>query len=68
MQFESRIQLKKVKNGNTLVIGLADHSDEAEYVCSVSAYKKTEIRHNVRIRGKGCNLNLFLSPSLPHFS
>ena len=52
MQFESRIQLKKVKNGNTLVIGLADHSDEAEYVCSVSAYRKTEIRHNVRIRGK----------------
>ena len=68
MQFESRIQLKKVKNGNTLVIGLADHSDEAEYVCSVSAYSKTEIRHNVRIRGKGCNLNLFLRPSLPHFS
>ena len=52
MQFESRIQLKKVKNGNTLFIGLADHSDDAEYVCSVSAYTKTEIRHNVRIRGK----------------
>ena len=56
MQFESRIQLKKVQNGNTLVIGLADHSDEAEYVCSVTAYKKTEIRHNVRIRGKYCML------------
>ena len=41
-----------MKNGNTLVIGLADNSDEAEYVCSVSAYRKTEIRHNVRIRGK----------------
>ena len=68
MQFESRIQLKKVKNGNTLVIGLADHSDEAEYVCSVSAYRKTEIRHNVRIRGKRCNLDSLLRPSLPHFS
>eukprot|EP00092_Neocalanus_flemingeri_P000881 GFUD01000938.1.p1 GENE.GFUD01000938.1~~GFUD01000938.1.p1 ORF type:complete len:1259 (+),score=360.25 GFUD01000938.1:95-3871(+) len=47
---ESRIQLEEVENGNTLVISLADRADEAEYVCSVSAYRKTEIRHNVRIR------------------
>jgi len=49
-KFESRIQLEVEENGNTLIIGLADHSDEAEYVCSVSAYKKTEMKHNVRIR------------------
>ena len=30
MQFESRIQLEVEENGNTLIIGLADHSDEAE--------------------------------------
>ena len=53
MQFDSRIQLEKKENGNTLIIGLADPSDEAEYVCSVSAYKKTEMKHNVRIRGRG---------------
>merc|ERR1719186_1242406 len=45
----SRIQLEEVENGNTLVINLADDTDEAEYVCSVSAYRKTEIRHEVRI-------------------
>eukprot|EP00092_Neocalanus_flemingeri_P000880 GFUD01000937.1.p1 GENE.GFUD01000937.1~~GFUD01000937.1.p1 ORF type:complete len:449 (+),score=131.49 GFUD01000937.1:118-1464(+) len=49
---ESRIHLEEVENGNTLVISLADRADEAEYVCSVSAYRKTEIRHNVRIRVK----------------
>jgi len=46
----STIQLEEEENGNTLVISLTDHTDEAEYVCSVSAYRKTEIRHNVRIR------------------
>ena len=65
MQFESRIQLEVEENGNTLIIGLADHGDEAEYVCSVSAYKKTEMKHNVRIRGRGRDYpDSFSYPSL----
>jgi hypothetical protein len=31
------------------VIKQASPTDEAEYVCSVSAFMKTEIRHEVRI-------------------
>eukprot|EP00091_Calanus_sinicus_P022514 TRINITY_DN7165_c0_g1_i1.p1 TRINITY_DN7165_c0_g1~~TRINITY_DN7165_c0_g1_i1.p1 ORF type:complete len:132 (-),score=17.23 TRINITY_DN7165_c0_g1_i1:29-424(-) len=46
----TRIQLDEVENGNTLVIQQADHTDEAEYICSVSAYRKTELKHNIRIR------------------
>ena len=34
------------------MIKQANPADEAEYVCSVSAFKKTEIRHEVRVRGK----------------
>ena len=34
------------------MIKQASPTDEAEYVCSVSAFMKTEIRHDVRIRGK----------------
>ena len=57
-QSTSTIQLEEEENGNTLVISLTDHTDEAEYVCSVSAYRKTEIRHNVRIRGNILVLNV----------
>ena len=46
------ILLDEVDNGNTLVIQQADHTDEAEYTCSVSAYRKTELKHDIRIRGK----------------
>ena len=51
-QFEERIHLEKKSGGNYLVIKQASPTDEAEYVCSVSAFMKTEIRHDVRIRGK----------------
>ena len=51
-QSNSKFQLDEVDNGNTLVIQQADHTDEAEYICSVSAYRKTELKHNIRIRGK----------------
>ena len=34
------------------MIRQAGAADEAEYVCSVSAFILTEIRHDVRIRGE----------------
>ena len=30
----------------------AEQADEGEYVCSVSALKRSEIKHEVRIRGE----------------
>jgi len=45
-----RVMLEHKENGNNLVITNAEHTDEAEYICSVSTYKKTEIRHNVQVR------------------
>ena len=46
------LQLTEEPNGNTLVISLADENDAGDYICQVSTYKPTEIKHSVRIRGK----------------
>jgi len=35
-----RVMLEHKENGNNLVITNAEHTDEAEYICSVSTYKK----------------------------
>merc|ERR1711892_1494533 len=48
--YEERIHLEKKSGGNYLVIKQAGPADEAEYVCSVSAFILTEIRHDVKIR------------------
>lgn len=47
---DNRVQLEETENGNTLVISLAEPSDAGEYICQISAYKPTELRHSVRIR------------------
>ena len=49
---DPRLQLVKEKDGNTLVISLAEEEDAGEYVCQVSTYKPIEIKHSVKIRGK----------------
>ena len=52
------LQLTEEPNGNTLVISLADENDAGDYICQVSTYKPTEIKHSVRIRGK---INFFFN-------
>ena len=53
MPDESRsFQLTEEPNGNTLVVSLADENDAGDYICQVSTYKPTEIKHSVKIRGK----------------
>merc|ERR1739838_1242552 len=47
---ESKIHIEESKNGNTLVIDNVDDSDEADFSCSISAYRETEIHHNVKVR------------------
>ncbi len=49
---DTRIKLEETEDGNTLVISLAEPADAGEYLCQISAYKPTELRHSVRIRGK----------------
>ena len=48
---DSRFNLEENENGNTLVINDADHGDQGNYVCSVSAYKRTELHHKLVIKG-----------------
>lgn len=47
---DSRIKLEEEQNGNYLVISLAEEADGGEYVCQISAYKPTELKHSVEIR------------------
>jgi len=49
---DPRVTVEDKENGNNLVIANAKHTDEAEYICSVSTYRKTEISHNVQVRVK----------------
>lgn len=49
---DARLQLVKEKNGNTLVISLAEEADAGDYTCQVSTYKPIEIQHSVKIRVK----------------
>ena len=52
MQEDNRVELIDETNGNYLVISLAQESDGGEYTCQISAYKPTNLRHSVTIRGK----------------
>ena len=47
-----RVKLEETENGNTLVISLAEPEDEGTYTCQISANKPTELKHNIKIRGK----------------
>ena len=51
-QNDKRLSLEETPNGNILVISLAEPKDEGEYICQIGAARKTELRHNVKIRGK----------------
>ena len=48
---DKRVRLDEEKNGNHLIIGQATPEDSGAYTCQISAYKPTEITHNVIIRG-----------------
>jgi len=47
-----RFQLVKEADGASLVISLAEEKDAGKYVCQISTYKPTEIKHTVKIRVK----------------
>lgn len=49
---DARLQLIQETNGNTLVISLAEEEDAGDYICQISTYKPTEIKHSVKIRVK----------------
>lgn len=48
----SRLSVEKEKNGNRLVVRLAEVEDGGEYECQVSAFQPTFIKHRVSIRGE----------------
>lgn len=47
---DKRVRLEEEVEGNTLVLGPASPTDQADYTCQISAYKPTEIKHSVKIR------------------
>jgi len=47
---DKRVRLEEEKNGNHLIIGQASPADSGAYTCQISAYKPTEITHNLIIR------------------
>eukprot|EP00091_Calanus_sinicus_P014442 TRINITY_DN3198_c0_g1_i1.p1 TRINITY_DN3198_c0_g1~~TRINITY_DN3198_c0_g1_i1.p1 ORF type:complete len:393 (+),score=77.67 TRINITY_DN3198_c0_g1_i1:245-1423(+) len=46
---DSRVQVEKAANGNTLVIRLSEEKDAGDYVCQVSSAKSVELTHTVKI-------------------
>ena len=38
--------------GSTLMIALADSSDQGHYICQLGSNDKKEIKHTVKVRGK----------------
>ncbi len=49
---DTRRKVQAEKDGNTLVISLAEASDAGHYDCQISANKPTYLRHIVDIRGE----------------
>ena len=49
---DKRVRLEEEKNGNHLIIGQTSPEDSGSYTCQISAYKPTEITHNLIIRGR----------------
>ena len=49
---DSRVQVEKTENGNTLVIRLSEEKDAGDYVCQVSSAKSVELKHTVKIIGE----------------
>jgi len=45
-----RVAVEEEEDGNTLVVRGVTQLDEASYTCSVSAFKKTEIKHSLTVR------------------
>jgi len=45
-----RVAVEEAEEGNTLVVRGVTQLDEASYTCSVSAFKKTEIKHSLTVR------------------
>lgn len=51
MSSDSRVKVSPMKNGNRLVISLADYKmDDGRYTCQLSAQKNIELEHTVRVR------------------
>jgi len=45
-----RVAVEDAEEGNTLVVRGVTQLDEASYTCSVSAFKKTEVKHSLTVR------------------
>jgi len=45
-----RVAVEEEEEGNTLVVRGVTQLDEASYTCSVSAFKKTEVKHSLTVR------------------
>ena len=52
-QATSKYRLEESGGGNYLEVLNTDTEDAGQYRCSVSAYNKREIVHQLRIRGNG---------------
>jgi len=51
MNSDSRVKVSPMKNGNRLVISLADYKmDDGRYSCQLSAQRNIELEHTVRVR------------------
>jgi len=51
MSSDSRVKVSPMKNGNRLVISLADYKmDDGRYTCQLSAQRSVELEHTVRVR------------------
>ena len=54
---DSRVQVEKTENGNTLVIRLSEEKDAGDYVCQVSSAKSVELKHTFKIIGERKSLD-----------
>jgi len=49
---DKRVRLQEEGNGSYLLLDQAKPQDEGVFICQISAYKQTELSHNVQIRVK----------------
>jgi len=47
---DKRVRLEEERNGNYLIIGQVNPNDTGVYTCQISAWKPTELHHNLTVR------------------
>ena len=59
---DSRVEVQKELNGNSLVIRFSEQKDAGDYVCQVSSTTPVELTHTVKIIGekKVVQINIFI--------